>query len=113
MTAIGEATLIDFIHPCLLDEDMIQDIGLELRGLAEDPTRSYFVLTFAGVTEICSALLAVLLAFHKRVETNGRRMALCAVGPDIRRWFVTTRLDRVLHLFSTEAEALQAAQRLG
>jgi anti-anti-sigma factor len=111
VSASGKTTVIRFTSSSLLDEDLIQGIRAELSDLVANPAGRHFVLTFAGVTRICSALLAVLLAVHRRVEQNGGRMALCAVAPDLARWFVTTRLDKILHIAPNEQDALEAVEQ--
>jgi anti-anti-sigma factor len=110
VTAVGAATVIRFTSPTLLEEGLIRDISQELSGLVGDPARRHFVLTFAGVTRMCSALLAVLLAFHRKVERCGGQMVLCAVAPDLARWFMTTQLDKVLHMAASEPDALRALE---
>ena len=53
-------------------------------------------------------MLARLVGLDREARAAGGRLALCALGPQALALFQTTRLDRKLHIYPTEAEALRS-----
>ena len=62
------------------------------------------VLDLAGVEFVDSSGLGALIHMHKTMEPQGR-LALCNVQPKVAQLFKITRLDRVLAIAHTEADA--------
>ncbi len=77
------------------------------------PREPRVVLHLAGVHSIDSAGLGLLVRWLSRTETLGGSLKLCAAVPRVREVLRKTRLDSVLDVFATEAEALAAFQRPG
>jgi anti-sigma B factor antagonist len=66
------------------------------------------VVDMAACPHSDSTELGRLVRCHLAVRQAGGRVRLCRVSPRVRRLLEMTRLDTVLDLFVTEAEALAA-----
>ena len=67
------------------------------------------VLDLSETTFVDSMTLGVLLGAMKRLRGRGGQLRLVVTRPDLRRIFEITLLDKVLPLYETRAEALDAA----
>jgi anti-anti-sigma factor len=68
--------------------------------------RAGLVVDLSRVTFLDSTLVGLLVGLHKRARQAGGRLALCGLGPHAREVLDRTRLDRVLHVYPGEAEAV-------
>jgi len=66
------------------------------------------IINLAGVDFISSAGLRVVLLLRKKAETDGKRLALIAAQPPIYKIFKISELDKLLHFFEDEAQAIRA-----
>ena len=94
-------------HP-VLDELTVNEISDELLGVADRPDCHRLLLDFSWVTQLSSALLAMLLKLGRKMEPKGEKLRLCGVNSQLRSVFATTRLDRLFDITDTEAGAIQA-----
>ena len=65
-----------------------------------------FVIDMNGVTAIDSYGVAELVSCHTTVTRSGGRMILCALSPKVREVLAVTRLDGVIEVRGSEAEAI-------
>ncbi|HSW01072.1 MAG TPA: STAS domain-containing protein [Sedimentisphaerales bacterium] len=70
------------------------------------------VIDFSNVTIMTSASMAVLLRLTKLLQTCGRRLSLCCVGPATRGIFSVTGLDGFFEIFDDRFDALVRVQSL-
>jgi anti-anti-sigma factor len=79
-------------------------------SLAEtvDEGGSRVVLDLSHVTFVDSMGLGVMLGSMKRLRAHGGELHLVVAGPELRRILEITRLDRILPLHDTRADALAA-----
>jgi anti-anti-sigma factor len=66
------------------------------------------VLSLVGVRSLNSAAIGVLVNFHKRVRDAGAALKVSDLTSDVAQVFQLTKLDQVLDLCATEADALAA-----
>jgi anti-anti-sigma factor len=91
--------------------DVDLHVAGELKGrLAEtvEDGGSMVVLDLSRVTFVDSMGLGVMLGGMKRLRAQGGELHLVVAGPELRRILEITRLDRLLPLHDTRAEALAA-----
>ena len=105
---VGDVAVVRFTQRSILGEDAIVAIGQQLFELAESGTASKFVLNFARVESMTTAMMGKLLAIYKRVDAEGGRLALCRIGPFLAEIFKILRLPRQVSVFQEEQEALQS-----
>ena len=75
---------------------------------AADDGAKVLVLDFAEVTFVDSMGLGVLVGGMKRLRADGGELHLVVSGPDLLRILEITRMDRVIPLHETLADALTA-----
>ncbi len=80
---------------------------------AADDGAKVLVLDFAEVTFVDSMGLGVLVGGMKRLRADGGELHLVVSGPDLLRVLEITRMDRVIPLHETLADALTAVGYLG
>jgi anti-anti-sigma factor len=91
--------------------DVDLHVAGELKGrLTEtaDDGGSKVVLDLSHVTFVDSMGLGVMLGSMKRLRAHGGELHLVVAGPELRRILEITRLDRILPLHETRADALAA-----
>lgn len=106
VTTSGAVTKARFTTPTLLDDRVIAEVGAELYGRAATPGVQ-LLLDFSEVAQVASSLLAKVIELNRRVNAAGGRLALCAIHPDVYDLFEITRLNRIISIYPTEAEAMR------
>ncbi|MCA9900223.1 MAG: anti-sigma factor antagonist [Ardenticatenaceae bacterium] len=82
--------------------DLLKKEGLRLlRG-----NYNQLVLNFAETSFVDSAGLGVLVALQKRLSEQGGRLAVCNLATAVAKTIQLVRLDHVLKIFASEADAL-------
>ena len=64
------------------------------------------VLNFSALTQCDSMGISALLRIHRSLENMDGKMVICNPNALIEKVFALTRIDEVLHLESSETEAL-------
>lgn len=105
---IEQTTVIRFKHRTILDGTAIEAIGEHLLRLADDAERRNFVLNFAGVESLTSAMLGKFVALHRVLNDVGGRLAFCRVDPFLMEVFRIVKIPERIPIFADEAQALQA-----
>ncbi|MGE4556513.1 MAG: STAS domain-containing protein [Desulfovibrionaceae bacterium] len=68
-----------------------------------------FVLNLSNVEFIDSKGIGVLVSVHKKLMGSGT-CCLCDLKLNVRKIFSTSRIDRLLHIYPTEDEAVAALE---
>jgi stage II sporulation protein AA (anti-sigma F factor antagonist) len=91
-----------------LDHHTVEQIRDDIeRGLAEIGHRA-LVMSFRGIDFMDSSGLGLILGRYRSVTQHGGKMALCEVNPMLRKLFELSGLLKILPLYETETEALEA-----
>ncbi|MCU1675226.1 MAG: anti-sigma factor antagonist [Frankiales bacterium] len=85
-----------------LDVHAAADVRLALADAVETGTGD-LVIDLAALETLDVTGLGVLVGAHRRADRAGRTLVLRDVRPPVQRVLHLTRLDRVLHVSSTEA----------
>lgn len=104
----GEVAEIRLVDKHILDEEMIQKIGREIDSVVERTAR--IVLNFQDVEHLSSSALGMLITLNSRLEDRGGALCLANIAASIAEVFRITRLDRVLTIEPTVADALAVAR---
>ncbi len=100
--------IVEFADRKILEELSIQEIGDELRKVAESQPGIKLVLNFENVDHLASAALGMLITLHKKVQEQNGELKLSNINRQIYQVFRITRLNRVFDIHDTVDEALQA-----
>lgn len=68
------------------------------------------LLSFASVTYLNSSNIARLLKFRKQVQTNNRKLKLCAINRHVWGVFLVTGLDRIFETADDVPSGLASLQ---
>lgn len=105
---LEHATVIRFKRRTILDSRAIEAIGEHLLRLAGDREHQAFVLNFAGVESLTSAMLGKFVALHRLLNESGGRLAFCCVDPFLMEVFKIVQIPERIPIHADEAGALQA-----
>ncbi len=102
----GEVAVVEFADRKILEEFSIQEIGDELKRLAESEQKIRLLLNFDNVDHLASAALGMLITLHKKVQEQHGEMKLSNINKQIFQVFRITRLNRVFDIHETAEDAL-------
>ena len=95
----------------ILDELVIRDIGTALQGAVEGRETPQMIVDFTGVEHLSSSALGMLITLNNRAREAGGELCLASIADPILDVFRITKLDGILDIFDTTADAHAAAQR--
>jgi anti-sigma B factor antagonist len=110
---VGEVTVVRFVDRKILDEANIQELGVEMFKLVEQEKRKNLLLNFSNVEFLSSAALGKLITLDKKVKSNGGRLKLSNIRPEIYEVFAITKLNKLFDIKDDEADALAAFKAKG
>jgi anti-sigma B factor antagonist len=105
---IGDVTVVNFIDKKILDEQNIQIIGEQLFNLVDELSRRKLLLNFSNVEYLSSSALGKFITLNKKINSQGGRLILCNIAPQIYEVFEITKLDKLFNIQKEEQAALQA-----
>src|SRR5262249_17033435 len=80
-------TVATFADAEIPPEEVIDEVGDQLRALLGGIGPADILLNFGEVRLMSSAMLATLLKFARRVTATGGRLKLCGLAPDLLQAF--------------------------
>jgi anti-sigma B factor antagonist len=102
-------SVVEFRTASLMDPVMLEEIGKSLYRLVDEEDRRKIVLDFEKVQYLSSQAIGIILTLHKKMAAlKHSRLVLCGVGPKLMELLKITRLDRILTIKPTQAEATKA-----
>lgn len=104
----GAVSIVEFADRKILEELSIQEIGDELRGLAESEPGAQLLLNFENVDHLASAALGMLITLHKKIQEQNGTLKLSNINRQIFQVFRITRLNRVFDIHETAEKALES-----
>ena len=104
-------TTVVTIHESCLGDETVTPLKAKLReGLLAkiDTGRQSFIINLGRVVMLDSCGLAAIISVKRLLDMNNSKLALTNLSDLLLRLFHLTRLDRVITIHPTEAEALSA-----
>ncbi len=98
--------VVHFLDSRILDVMNINQIAQELFNIVEKKNYTKLLLNMSNVEYLSSAVLAKLIALHKRLKELKGELRVCGVRDSIVEVFRITKLDKVFDLQPTEEAAL-------
>jgi len=103
-----DVVVASFAESRILDEGVIRQIGEEFKNLTTEAAASRkLLLKFDRVTFMSSSMIGQILRLNKQCKADRVALKLCNISPSIMEVFTLTRLDKVLDIQKTEADALK------
>ena len=102
----GSVTVARFTDHKILDEENIQQMGVELSALADSGEHKKLLLNFDNVEFLSSAALGKLISLKKKASDSGTVLKLCSIRPEIFEVFKITNLDQVFQIYEDQDAAL-------
>ena len=104
----GKYTVASFDTPTLMNVTDVDRVRGDLLRLVREGKRSHLVLDFTGVQFISSQLIGILVSLHKELTAAGGTLTLCGLSAKLLELIKITRLDRILSIKASGAEAVKA-----
>lgn len=109
ITDKNDVVVVTFVESKILDESVIRQIGEEFKKLTtEAAAERKLLVRFDNVTFMSSSMIGQIMRLSKQCKADKVDLKLCHIAPSIMEVFKITRLDKVLDIQATEADALKA-----
>jgi anti-anti-sigma factor len=92
----------------VLDIVTADGIGDELYDLIDQPDCQNLLLDFSGIVGLSSVMLGKLLVIRMKMQCKRGQLKLCESGPELHEVFSETKLDQIIDIRESEADALEA-----
>ena len=101
-------TIIEFRTASLMDPVQLEQTAQALYRLIDTEDRRMIILDFEKVHYISSQAIGIVLTMNKKLTALKRsKFVLCGVGDKLMQLIKITRLDRILIIKPTQAEAIK------
>jgi anti-sigma B factor antagonist len=108
INTVEKYTIIEFRTASLMDSLILEEIGSQLYPLVDEQDKRQIILDFEKVQYLSSQAIGLVLNMHKKLAALKKsKLILCGVGPKLMELMKITRLDRVLIIKPTQAEAIK------
>jgi anti-anti-sigma factor len=103
-------TVVEFITDSLMNPMELEGIGQAIYKLVDEQKRHRLLIDFSKVRYLSSQAIGIILTLNKKLaQFPGSSFVLCGVGPQLLQLLKITRLDKLLTIRATQAEALKPA----
>jgi anti-sigma B factor antagonist len=103
---VRDYTVVEFTTPSLMDSRELDEISEELYKLVDEQDRREIVLDFTKVEYVSSQAIGIVMAMHRKLTPLKKsKLILCGLGPKLLELMRITRLDKVLAIKPSQAEA--------
>jgi len=113
VNVIDEVGVVNFATSQVLDELNVQQLGQELMDLVEKQYLVKMVINFEKIKFLSSAVLGKLISLNKRIAKEKGRLGFCSINDDIIQVFKITRLDKLIPIYDSEADAIDGVKKGG
>ncbi len=101
-------TVVEFDTSTLMDPLVLEEIGTALYRLVDEEDRRQIILDFERVQYLSSQALGILLQLQKKLSALPHSaLVLCSVNARLMELLKIVRLDRLLTIKPTQAEAIK------
>lgn len=105
---VGRWCVVEFKTASLMDTMELARIADVIYPLVEAQDKRHIVLDFASVQYLSSQAVGILLTLNGKLKAHPpSKLVLCGVSPKLTELLKITRLDRVLTIKPTRAEAVK------
>lgn len=87
--------------------DGVSDVKNYIKPFLDDESVKGVVINFEKVNFIDSSGIGLIVSIFKTLQTRQAKLALCNLSKKNTEIFNMTRLDKILNIYDSEAEALE------
>lgn len=107
--AQGEVRVVTFMRD-LFQEDAIAQVLDQLRKLVESLEQPRLVLNFARLRNVSSNFLGMVMDITLKTTHKKGQLRVCQMTEPVKDLFQLTRLDKIVPICDTQAQALASLQ---
>lgn len=104
----ADTLVVHFLDSRITAELAISSLGSELYAVVDRPDCQKLVLDFSAVDFLSSAMLGKLVSASRKMKEKGGVLKLCKICPNIHTILKYTRVEQILDIRDTQADALAA-----
>jgi anti-sigma B factor antagonist len=104
---IDKWLVIEFRTPSLMDPVQLDQIAQQLYRLVDAEDRRKIIMDFEKVQYLSSQAIGIVMNMNKKIMALKGKLILCGVGGKLMELVKITRLDKVLMIKPTQAEAVR------
>lgn len=93
-----------------LDHHVVEQIRDEIENHLEMNRYRGLVISFRGIDFMDSSGLGLILGRYRTMTQHQGKMALCEVGPALRRLLELSGVFKIMPVFESETDAIQAVK---
>ena len=97
--------IVHFLIPRLTDPMIAGDIKSYLSNIVPEG-KDHLVFNFTAVQYLSSAYLGILIALDKSVKSQGGKINICCLAPDLAKVFSIAGFDAIFDILPTEGAAI-------
>ena len=99
-------TIVEFTTESLMNPLELESIGQSLYRLVDQQKGQPLLVDFTTVKYLSSQAIGIILTLNKKTsQFKGASLVLVGVGPQLLQLLKITRLDKILTIKSTQADA--------
>ena len=99
--------VIEFRTPSLMDPVQLDLIAKQLYHMVDAEDRRKVIMDFEKVQYLSSQAIGIVMNMNKKIMALKGKLILCGVGGKLMELVKITRLDKVLMIKPTQAEAVK------
>ena len=105
---LGGVTVVRLLCAELVQEPEVDIVGKRLLRVVEELGARRVVVNLAEVARMDSGMIGKIIALYKTARKVGGRVALCELNPMLFEALKALHITRLLAIFATEQDAVQA-----
>jgi anti-anti-sigma factor len=103
----NDVMIIDFIETKILNHDTLADIEQDFIRIADDFGPARVLIDLNRIELMTSMMIGEFVKFNTRCKEANKQVMFCNLSTQIAEIFKITRLDTIMSIEGTRAEALK------
>lgn len=104
---IDKWLVIEFRTASLMEPAQLEQIGQQLYYMIDAEDRRRVIMDFEKVQYLSSQAIGIVMNMNKKIMALKGKLILCGVGGKLMELIKITRLDKILTIKPTQAEAVK------
>jgi anti-anti-sigma factor len=105
---VGGVAVITFLESAaMMEGDKVDELSKELFDVIDSKKYTKVLLNLYNAGYMSSAMLAVLVRLHRKMQELKGKVRLCALRPPVMDAFKVSQFDRLFEIYADEEAALK------